>query len=158
MNYAKIDICDLNNGEGARVTLWVTGCPLHCKGCHNKEIWDKNSGEWFDYKTMERLLDLLEDKYIKGLSILGGEPLAPYNREMVEVICDNVKLFLPDKDIWLWTGYDIVEYEAIVGKLPDVDYIIDGRYDSDLPTTKKWRGSDNQRMFKIKNKKIEVEV
>lgn len=149
MNYIKIDTCDLNNGDGVRVTLWVSGCTLRCNGCHNASTWDFNAGQKFTEKTIEEILSLLSDKFISGLSILGGEPLAPHNRETVLELCEIVKAKFPNKDIWLWTGYDIIDYNAIGHyEIPNVDYIIDGFYNKDMPTTKKWRGSDNQRMFK----------
>lgn len=149
MNYIKIDSCDLNNGDGTRVTLWVSGCNIRCDGCHNSQIWDFASGREFTKETMEELKRLLSDKFITGLSILGGEPLAPPNRDTVIEICKEIKSSFPDKDIWLWTGYDIIDYNALGHfDIPDVDYIIDGYYNKNKPTTKKWRGSDNQRMFK----------
>lgn len=149
MNYMKIEDCSLVNGDGARVVLWVSGCNFHCSGCHNQESWDFNAGKEFTDDSMKELVRLVGDKFISGLSILGGEPLAPQNRECVIKICKNIKALFPDKDIWLWTGYDIVDYNAIGHfEIPDVDYIIDGVYDESKPTKKKWRGSDNQRMIR----------
>lgn len=149
MNYIKIDTCNLNNGEGARVILWVAGCDFHCKSCHNKESWNFNIGEEFNEDTMKYLLKCLDSKYIKGLSILGGEPLHKKNIEKIMEICNSVKNSLPSKDIWIWTGFKIEELENI----PNCDYIIDGLYCESLPTKKNWRGSDNQRMFQVKNGK-----
>lgn len=155
MNYMKIDDCDLNNGDGARVVLWVSGCYFQCDECHNKDAWDFNAGKPFTEESVLLLLKLLSDKYISGLSILGGEPLAPQNRDCIIKLCSRIKNELPDKDIWLWTGYDIVDYNAIGHlEIPDVDYIIDGYYDKNKPTHKKWRGSDNQRMFRKRKDKL----
>lgn len=147
MNYLKIDDCDLNNGIGARVTLWVSGCDLHCKGCHNSIAWDFNKGNKFTEESLQLLFNLLKDDYIKGLSILGGEPLHKSNIDTVMNICSKVKEKYPNKDIWIWTGYTVDSLE----KLPNVDYIIDGKFDINRPTNKKWRGSDNQRLFSVNN-------
>lgn len=145
MKYIKIDSCDLNNGEGARVVLWVSGCEFRCENCHNKDTWDFNIGKPFTAKDMDYILKCLDSKYIKGLSILGGEPLHRNNIDEVLNICNSVKEKYPNKDIWIWTGFKIENIKT----LPNCDYIIDGLYNKDLPTAKKWRGSDNQRMFNI---------
>lgn len=147
MNYLKIDSCDLNNGEGVRVTLWVAGCDLHCNGCHNYESWNFDSGNKFENKDLEKILKLLNESHIKGLSILGGEPLHKKNINKIVEICNIVRKENPTKDIWIWTGYKIEELEL----LPNCDILIDGKFDISKPTTKKFRGSDNQRMFYIKN-------
>lgn len=145
MNYIKIDPYDINNGDGCRVVLWVSGCDLNCDGCHNHEYKNFSCGKNFEERDMDMILELLSNKYINGLSILGGEPLHKNNRDDVHYICNMVKKKFPQKDIWLWTGYKIDDLEYI----PNVDILIDGKYDKNLPTTKQWRGSDNQRMFYI---------
>lgn len=152
MRYLKIDDCDLNNGKGARVTLWVSGCDLYCEGCHNSVAWDFKKGNVFTDKTLDLLFSLLSSDYISGLSILGGEPLHINNRDVVIDICNKVKDKLPNKDIWLWTGYTVESLE----KLPNVDCIIDGKFNINKPTKKKWRGSDNQRFFKVKDGKLNL--
>lgn len=144
MNYQKIERCSYNNGDGSRVVLWVNGCTFRCKGCHNEELFPFDGGQRFTNVTLDTLISYLKDKYISGLSILGGEPLHPKNIEKVCSICNIVKKAVPNKDIWIWTGYKMEELTNI----PNCDIIIDGRFEIDNPTKKKWRGSDNQRMFK----------
>lgn len=149
MNYLKIDDCDLNNGVGTRVTLWVSGCDFRCIGCHNSDYWDYECGKEFNIYTIEYLKKLLNNKYITGLSILGGEPLAPKNRNYIIKLCDTIKKEFPNKDIWLWTGYKIENLDKDI--LKDIDVIIDGQFEINNPTNKKWRGSDNQRMWEKDN-------
>lgn len=152
MNYAKIDTCDMNNGDGIRVTLWVSGCPLHCKGCHNQQLWDRNYGKEFTKKDLDNLLYAIDNNkdYISGTSILGGEPLAPYNKEDVLNIIETIKLFFPDKDIWLWTGYN--EDEINIKELKDngLDVLICGRYEEDKKINGRYFGSSNQKIIKLK--------
>lgn len=146
MRYLKIDTCDLNNGHGARVTLWVSGCNFRCNGCHNKESWDFNNGELFTDDTKKYLIELIKSPYINGLSILGGEPLSPPNRKEVLQLCKEIKLLFNDtKDIWLWTGYQLND---IYNEELFIDILIDGQFDINKPTKKKFRGSDNQIMWK----------
>lgn len=150
MRYAKIERCSYNNGIGTRVILWVVGCTFKCKGCHNSEIFDFNCGKLFTEKSKKELFDYLSDPYITGLSILGGEPLdntQSNNREVIYNLCNEIKDKFKDKDIWLWTGYNIQSLPT----LPNVDILIDGKFEVDNPTTKKWRGSDNQHLYKIEN-------
>lgn len=146
MNYAKIDTCDFNNGDGIRVTLWVSGCPLQCKGCHNQQLWDKEYGAIFNENTKNQIIKLLDNKYISGLSILGGEPLAPYNVNEVIKLCKEVKSIFPDKDIWLWSGY---EWDKIRGTdiTYYVDYIICGKFIESKGGNFKYFGSSNQRVY-----------
>lgn len=146
MNYAKIDTCDFNNGDGIRITLWVSGCPLQCDGCHNQQLWDKNYGNQFNEEVKNKIIKLLSDEYISGLSILGGEPLAPYNIFDVINLCKEIKIQYPNKDIWLWTGYewnhvhstDITKY---------VDYIICGKFLKNKKGDFKYFGSSNQKIY-----------
>lgn len=145
MNYVKIDSCDFNNGDGIRVTLWVSGCPLQCKGCHNSQLWDRNVGKEFTQKEMDKIIKLLNNDYIRGLSILGGEPLAPYNiKDVVKVMQEVRKHYTyQEKDIWLWTGYNENELN-----IPDeIDVIICGRYKEDKKVDSKYFGSSNQKMI-----------
>lgn len=110
MNYAQIRKMDITNGEGVRISLFVQGCEFHCKGCFNSETWDWNGGKEFTQKEMDILMDLCNKPYIKGLSILGGEPLHPNNISTVTNICKQFKTLYPNKDIWIWTGYKLDEY------------------------------------------------
>lgn len=150
MNYDRYYSCDLVNGEGLRVTLFVTGCAHACPGCYNRSTWDRLSGQLFTDEVRERVLDLCRDH--DGLSLSGGDPLLPANREAVAALCRAFKLRYPDKDIWLWTGYLYEEVQHLE-LLQDVDVLIDGPYLQDQPTTLPWRGSANQRLIRLKDKR-----
>ena len=141
---------DVNNGLGCRVTLWVSGCIHHCKGCHNTETWDFNSGREFSKEDKEKLFEVLSKPYIKGLTLSGGDPLCSYN-DVLELV-KEVKSLFPTKDIWLFTGFnfnyvnenfnDILEY---------LDVIVDGKFVEELKDTSlKFRGSSNQRIIDVK--------
>lgn len=146
MKYAQIDTCDFNNGDGIRVTLWVSGCPLHCKGCHNKQLWDKNYGEEFNKNTLDKIKKLLENPYISGLSILGGEPLAPYNVGSVLNIIKILKAYFPNKNIWLWSGYNEEEVNIEGLKEAGLDVLICGRFEEDKKIDGQYFGSSNQKL------------
>jgi anaerobic ribonucleoside-triphosphate reductase activating protein len=150
MNKVSIKDFDINNGEGIRVSLWVAGCPHHCYKCHNSQYWDYTVGTEFTYKDMNLIIKCLETDISKDFSILGGEPLAPYNIEKVTEICKEVKNKYPYKNIWIWTGYD---FNNIKDKdiLKYIDILIDGKYiDSLHDDNLMWRGSSNQRIIDIK--------
>ncbi|EGR3221699.1 anaerobic ribonucleoside-triphosphate reductase activating protein [Vibrio parahaemolyticus] len=147
-NYAKYINCDLVNGKGVRCTLFFTGCSHGCKGCYNKSTWNPNSGFPITESLIRQILDDLE--FRDGLSLSGGDPLHHRNLKTTTRICKLVKERYPDKDIWLWTGYDLDERFRGCEFLKYVDVVIDGRYVKELPTNKPFRGSDNQRMWEIK--------
>ena len=154
MRYAEIKEFDINNGDGVRVSLWVTGCEFRCKNCHNEAIQDRWCGIPFTDETFEYLCKLSEKELSKNLSILGGEPLATYNREGVLEVCQKFKKRFPNKTIWLWTGYTM---EYIQSKFPIildyVDVVIDGLYVDELKDENlEWRGSSNQRIFRVTKK------
>lgn len=144
MNYIKIDNCDFNNGEGCRVVLWVAGCENYCEGCHNQETWDYKAGKPFTAETMDEITKLVSNPFITGLTITGGDPMAPKNRDEVFALMFFIKYAFPNKDIWVWTGHKLEEVEEY---LYMADTVIDGKYEKDNPTTKPWRGSDNQKMW-----------
>lgn len=146
MNYDRYYTCDVVNGEGLRVTLFVTGCAHACPGCHNRSLWDRCSGKPFTAAVREHLLQDCADH--DGLSLSGGDPLLPANREAITELCRLFKQRYPDKDIWLWTGYLHEEIQDLP-VLRDVDVLIDGRYLQERPTTQAWRGSDNQRLIRL---------
>ncbi len=149
MKYAQIDTCDFNNGDGIRITLWVSGCPLHCKGCHNKQLWDRNYGNEFNKSTLDKIIELLKKPYISGLSILGGEPLAPYNIVPVLNTIEIVKAYLPNKNIWLWSGYNEEEIDIQELKEAGLDVLICGRFEKDKKINGKYFGSSNQKIIKL---------
>ena len=156
MNYMTIKLCDIANGPGVRVSLFVSGCRRHCKGCFNSEAWDFNAGKKYDLNTQNIILHALSEDYIDGLSILGGEPLEPKNMSEIFKLCFYVKRRYPEKTIWLYTGFKI---EKLMGnrKYDDlwryVDVIVDGAFEADKKDpTLKFRGSSNQRIIKIKHR------
>lgn len=167
MNYSNIKNFDCANGSGIRVSLFVSGCHMNpkCKGCFNSVAWDFNYGQKFTDETMDYLIELLSNKHIRGLSILGGDPLAPQNISTVLYIVLNVREKFPDKDIWLWTGenfsdlymllylyqkrmlnFDNLEYVINLRMLLyNIDVITTGRFIEDKKDlTRKWSGSSNQ--------------
>lgn len=151
MNYAEIKNFDLNNGDGIRVSLWVTGCPIQCDGCHNKHLWNREVGKCFTQNEENCIIDLLKQYHEINLSILGGEPLAPYNYDTVLKLCKRVKEELPDKNIWLWTGYS---YSCVqdLEIMKYLDVLIEGKYIKTLREEDPeiwWRGSKNQNMIRL---------
>lgn len=149
MRYESITYPDVNNGIGCRVTLWVSGCSHHCKGCQNKQTWDFNSGNVFDGAAKQKVIELLNLPYIKGLTLSGGDPLCSY----ADVLCltKEIKDVLPNKDIWLYTGFTLQSFHTngFDEILKYVDFIVDGEYiealrDVSLP----FRGSSNQKVYK----------
>ena len=164
MNYIKITKNDIANGRGVRCVLWVSGCDVHCKGCHNPESWDFCAGKSFDEMAMKELVEALSRPWIKGLTISGGHPLAYNNLPDVYQICKTVKEQLPEKDIWLYTGYELRAHDF--DKSVDIgwdnallmnhilamcDVVVDGPYKEELrDISLKFRGSSNQRIIDVK--------
>lgn len=152
MNYIGISDFDTANGPGVRVSLFVSGCRLHCRGCFNPESWDFEAGKHYDETVKARLLKALEEEYVEGLSLLGGDPLEPENVDELTELCQAVhEKFGNKKSIWLWTGRT---YEK-VKDLPIFQYIdtvVDGpfveKYKVEEPG--KWFGSSNQRVIPIR--------
>lgn len=147
MNYSGINTCDSTNGDGLRVSLFVSGCSLHCKGCFNKEAWDKNYGKEFTEETMDTILEALRSPWIDGLSILGGDPLEDYNIPTVNYIVCLVKELYPEKTIWLWTGR---KYENIkdIPLLDSVDVLITEPFIERKKCHGKYYGSSNQCVYR----------
>lgn len=150
MHYNKIRKMDISNGPGVRVSIFVQGCTFHCKNCFNPETHDFNGGKEFDNHTINTILDLCQNDSIRGLSILGGEPLHPKNIEEVTRLAKTFKETYPNKDIWVWTGFhfeDLKEKEIF----HYIDVLVDGQFDEELKDPRlKWRGSSNQRVIDIK--------
>ena len=105
MNYADIKEIDIQDGDGVRVSIYVSGCHFHCKECHNPEAWDFNYGKEFTEKEIDYIIEKMDNDYISGLSILGGEPMEPINQEGLIPLVKKVKEKFPNKNIWLYTGY-----------------------------------------------------
>lgn len=145
---------DINNGLGCRVTLWVSGCPNHCPGCHNPETWDKLAGKKFDEEAKNKLLEYLSKPYIKGLTISGGEPLDFRDSDKCGVLLDivkTVKTFMPDKDIWAFSGFtlrELLSHPSTQSILEYVDTLVDGRFEQDqADKSLAFRGSKNQKIY-----------
>ena len=134
MNYADIRPIDVANGPGVRVSLFVSGCPHRCPGCFNPETWDFQYGQGFGEEQVRSILDLLRPGYIRGLTLLGGEPMAPANQPEVLSLVRRVRQELPGRDIWCYTGYLYEELAAgRVGPLDrellhELDVLVDGPF------------------------------
>lgn len=160
MNYAKIKNYDIANGPGLRVSLFVSGCTHHCKGCFNPETWDFDFGTPFTKDTIEEIIKLLHNTHIAGLSLLGGEPMEEANQKALLPLVQKAKLLYPEKSIWCYTGYDFEK--DIMGRMFEtlpvtrellscIDIIVDGRFVEGLKNINlRFRGSSNQRIIQVK--------
>mgnify|MGYP001004038957 CR=1 FL=1 len=154
MNYGEIKTCDIANGEGVRVSLFVSGCTHHCKNCFNEVAWDFGYGKPFTEETEEMLIKALEPDYVDGLSLLGGEPFEPENQRALLPFLKKVRERFPKKNIWCYTGYTYEELLEDPVRRPILSYInvlVDGRFEQSLYSPKlEFRGSSNQRILKLK--------
>ena len=154
MRYAQIRNMDISNGENLGVSLFVQGCRFHCKNCFNPETWDFNSGKEWTLDVKNKFFKLIDRPYIKRVSILGGEPLA--NENVVDVcnLITEIKDKFPNKNIWLYTGYELENaFNNPLRKktIEMCDVLVDGRYIDELrDLTLRFRGSNNQRVINIK--------
>ena len=159
MNYNLIRKMDISNGPGVRVSVFMQGCAFHCKNCFNPETWDFEGGKEFTDDTVNEVLDLCSQNHIKGLSILGGEPMHPKNIEATTKLAKAFKEKYPNKSLWVWSGFKFDEDLKDKEVLNYIDVLVDGQYKDELHDfTLKWRGSSNQRVINVqeslKNKKI----
>ena len=177
IRYAQIRECDISNGEGIGVALFVQGCHFHCYNCFNQETWDFNGGKEWTQEVEDKFIELASRPYIQRISILGGEPLADENLDGVLKLINKIRLSCPEKIIWMYTGYTwnkIIEYKDMADEndqddkfyqdfikdlnmktrkdiISKCDVLVDGRYiDSKLDIALKWRGSSNQRVIDVK--------
>lgn len=149
MNYIGLNKYDTANGPGIRVSLFVSGCTLYCKGCFNKESWKFNAGLPFTETVKQDIIKELKNPWISGFSLLGGDPLEPKLHSEVLDIVKSIKSEVPNKDIWLWTGR-LYENEKDNEILNYVDVLIDGPFIQELSNKNlKYRGSENQRVINI---------
>ena len=160
MNYATIKECDVANGPGVRVSVFVSGCNHHCKGCFNQIAWDFEYGEKFTEDTINKVIKDLDHEYIEGLSLLGGEPLEYSNQKGLLPLIKKVKEKFPNKTIWCYTGFDFEK--DVMGKMyktwdetkeliSNIDVIVDGKFEQELKNPSlKFRGSENQRLIDVK--------
>lgn len=153
MNYGMIRKVDVANGLGVRVSLFVSGCRNHCKGCFNPETWDFGYGRPFTKETGDVIIEALRPLWIQGLSILGGDPFEPENEEELIPFVKRVKAELPDKDIWIYSGYT---FEELEGRelLRYADVLVDGPFIEDMKDAGlAFRGSRNQRIIRLEGGK-----
>ena len=170
MRYAQIRSMDVSNGEGVGVSLFVQGCPFHCKNCFNSETWDFNGGKEWTEKTKNKFMELIDRPYIRRISILGGEPLAEQNLDEVLSLIKEIRILYPEKTIWLYTGYNFdllkSQYDEYKNTpfaasadewltrweiISNVDVFVDGEYiDEQKDLTLKFRGSKNQHVIDVK--------
>lgn len=160
MNYAEIKNVDIANGPGVRISLFVSGCPHHCKGCFNEVTWDFTYGKPYTQETINHILELLKPDYIKGITFLGGEPMSPSNQESVLNTMRQIKEHYTNKDIWLYTGY-LLDTD-IMGKMVDtlphtseilsyIDVLVDGPFIEEQKNLNlQFKGSENQRIIDMK--------
>ena len=159
MNYATIKPRDIANGPGVRVSLFVSGCTHRCKGCFNEVAWDFHYGEPFTQETVDSILQMLEPAFVKGLTLLGGEPFEPQNQGPIVELLRQVKAKYPDKSIWAFSGY-LFDRDILPGKLGNpgttreylsyLDVLVDGPFvESKKNLSLRFRGSENQRLIDV---------
>ncbi len=161
MNYAEIKRTDIANGEGVRVSLFVSGCRRHCKNCFNQIAWDFDYGNPFTEEVEESIIESLSPGYIRGLTLLGGDPFEPENQRALVPFLEKVRARLPQKDIWCFTGYTFspdghirekqADCEVTAKFLSMLDVLVDGRFVEELKDIRLiFRGSSNQRVIDVK--------
>lgn len=167
MRYASIRNLDISNGEGVGVSLFVQGCPFHCKNCFNSETWDFNGGKEWTEKTKNKFMELIDRPYIKRVSFLGGECLAEQNLDEVLKLVQEIRISFPEKTIWLYTGYKFEQIKDVFMEskkwfwkhsaitrweiISNVDILVDGEYiDEQKDLSLRFRGSKNQRVIDVK--------
>ena len=159
MNYADIKQYDIANGPGVRVSLFVSGCTHRCKGCFNKEAWDFSYGTPFTEETEEKVLSYLDKPYVKGLTLLGGEPFERENQKALVPFLRKVKEKFPEKDIWAFSGYDfekditgymMKDWEVTGELLSMIDVLVDGEFMEEQKSLNlRFKGSANQRTILV---------
>lgn len=160
MNYATIKKHDIANGTGVRVSLFVSGCTHHCKGCFNPETWDFSYGTPFTEETENEIITALSHDYIQGFSLLGGEPFEIPNQKVLAPFLKKLKELYPEKDIWCYSGYNF-ESDMLTGKLGDeaitnemlryIDVLVDGEFVESLKNPSlRFKGSSNQRIIDVR--------
>lgn len=151
MNYCGIKKTDIANGPGVRVSLFVSGCRNHCPGCFQPETWDFDYGDPFTKKTEKEIIRALRPSWIQGFSILGGDPMEPENQRALLPFLKRLHIFMPEKDIWLYTGYRL-ESVSSSPLLPFVDVVVDGPFiEAEKDISLAFRGSRNQRIIHLRN-------
>ena len=159
MNYAEIKNCDIANGPGVRVSLFVSGCTHHCPGCFNQVAWDFDYGQPFTQQTIDGILEMMKPSYIKGLTLLGGELFEPQNQEPIVELLRQIKKKYPQKSIWAFSGY-LFDRDILAGRLGPweitkeylsyLDVLVDGPFvEAKKNLSLRFRGSENQRIIDV---------
>lgn len=159
MNYGTIKNYDIANGTGVRVSLFVSGCRHHCKGCFNSETWDFNYGNPYTKEVEAEILEALKPAYIQGFSLLGGEPFEPENQKELAGLLQKIKESYPEKNVWCYTGYlydvDLIPGGKVYTEYTDkmlvcIDTLVDGEFiEAEKDLTLEFRGSRNQRILHL---------
>ena len=158
MNYHNILHDDMLNGDGFRVTLFVSGCSLHCPNCQNPETWTKDGGIPFDDEAKKEIFEDLKKSYVSGITLTGGHPLEHYNLDECTKLCRAIKKQFPNKTIWLYTGF-IYEKVCNLEIFNYIDVVVDGPFVQSLrDISLKWRGSKNQRVIDVKKSKQQNQI
>lgn len=160
MHYGNIKECDIADGPGVRVSLFVSGCRHHCKGCFNAETWDFNYGKPYTKETEDEIIQLLASDFVQGFTLLGGEPFEPENQVELVKLLNRIRETYPQKDIWCYTGYlydvDLPEGGKVHTDVTDemlsyIDVLVDGEFvEAEKDVTLVFRGSRNQRIIHLK--------
>lgn len=149
MKYHNITKDDMLNGDGIRVVLWISGCSHHCKGCQNPITWNPNHGLEFDESAKNEIFEELSKDYVSGITLSGGDPLHPLNREPVTELVKEITEKFPHKTIWLYTGFLLEELLGLE-VLQYIDVLVDGKFEQDkYSPNSKWVGSTNQRVIPL---------
>ena len=168
MNYAEIKTCDVANGPGVRVSLFVSGCTHHCEGCFNKETWDFNFGKPFTDEVIDDIIEYMKPDYIKGITLLGGEPLEQNNQQGLLPLLRKIDHIYPEKNIWCFTGYDFEK--DVIGRMMEewdetkefmsyIDVLVDGEFMIDKKDLNLvFKGSSNQRTIMVQESLAEGRI
>ncbi len=169
MNYAEIKYNDIANGEGIRVTLFVSGCLHRCKNCFNEIAWDFGYGKEFTEETEDNIISACEPEYISGVTLLGGEPFEPQNQQPLIHFLEKFRAKYPQKNIWCYSGFT---YEELTGKIQSrcytdttdkmlglIDVLVDGKFEQELHSLMlKFRGSSNQRLIDLNKTRAQGDI
>ena len=168
MYYGDLKKTDIANGIGVRVTLFVSGCTHHCPGCFQPETWDFSYGNPFTKETEDKIIASLENPFISGLSLLGGEPMEPQNQKALLPFLKRVKELFPNKNIWCYTGYTLktpysIDTQANIEETPEflslIDVLVDGKFiEAEYDISLKFRGSKNQRLIDMNKTRAENKI
>lgn len=168
MNYAEIKTCDVANGPGVRVSLFVSGCTHHCEGCFNKEAWDFNFGKPFTDEVIDDIIEYMKPDYIKGITLLGGEPMEQKNQQGLLPLLRKIDHIYPEKNIWCFTGYDfekdvigrmMKEWDETKEFMSYIDVLVDGEFMIDKKDLNLvFKGSSNQRTIMVQESLAEGRI